>query len=372
MDVSNTRARLTLIGAKWAVSGETTRACTHGCPVIHICFAVDPVELESGHNASMTNQRLTGPAISPLTREALLAQGTPERSIRTRVDSGAWLRVIPGGYVPREQLSAASEVDRHLALIRLLGPTMSAGSVMSHTSAAALWGLPLWNVDLTRVHCTREQKSGSCVTRNVHLHGARSALTPAERPVDATRSVAVTSAARTVVDCARMVGFEQGVILADAALHKKLATREELQAEVLQAGNCKGVSRARKVVEFADGRSESPGESRSRIVLCNSSLPGLELQYNIITEQGRWIARTDFAIPELKVAGEFDGQVKYGRYVPSGKTAGDVVFDEKVREDAIRDEQWEVVRWIWQEIATPQVILSRFHRAVERALARRR
>ncbi len=41
--------------------------------------------------------------------------------------------------------------------------------------------------------------------------------------------------------------------------------------------------------------------------------------------------------------GEFDGRIKYGRLLRPGQEAGDAVFEEKRREDAIRDEGWKVV-----------------------------
>jgi hypothetical protein len=43
------------------------------------------------------------------------------------------------------------------------------------------------------------------------------------------------------------------------------------------------------------------------------------------------------------------------------------VIREKLREDAIRDAGWIVVRWIWDELNRPAVIVARIRRALERA-----
>ena len=51
--------------------------------------------------------------------------------------------------------------------------------------------------------------------------------------------------------------------------------------------------------------------------------------------------------------GEFDGRVKYGRLLRPGQEPGDAVFEEKRREDAIRDEGWGVVRWVWSDLQVP-------------------
>ena len=53
--------------------------------------------------------------------------------------------------------------------------------------------------------------------------------------------------------------------------------------------------------------------------------------------------------------GEFDGRMKYGRFRRPGETAEDAVHREKLREDALRDQGWQVARWIWDDLSSPQV-----------------
>jgi hypothetical protein len=67
------------------------------------------------------------------------------------------------------------------------------------------------------------------------------------------------------------------------------------------------------------------------------------------------------------VIAEFDGRVKYGRLLKEGQDAGEVVFREKQREDLLRDLGWEVVRWVWADLAHPEVIAERLRRAFLRA-----
>ena len=107
-----------------------------------------------------------------------------------------------------------------------------------------------------------------------------------------------------------------------------------------------------RVLQFLDGRAESPGESRSRVALSRwGTLPNPELQPSIFDEKGRFLARVDFLFPELGVIGEFDGEGKYRRKELRGtRTADDVVIAEKIREDALRALGWIVVRWTWPEL----------------------
>jgi hypothetical protein len=60
--------------------------------------------------------------------------------------------------------------------------------------------------------------------------------------------------------------------------------------------------------------------------------------------------------------------VDYGRGLKPGRDPGDAVFEEKRREDALRDEDWRVVRWTWAELTPGGAVANR----VERALARGR
>ena len=125
-------------------------------------------------------------------------------------------------------------------------------------------------------------------------------------------------------------------------------TKPELDAALRRATGWQGVPDARRVVAFADARSESIGESRSRVAIALAGLPPPQLQWPV--RLGGSTAYTDFAWPERRTVGEFDGKVKYGRLLRPGQSPGDVVYAEKLREDAIRAQGLEVVRWTWADL----------------------
>ena len=249
-------------------------------------------------------------------------------------------------------------------MINSVVPSLVPGSIVSHAPAAVLWGLPTWGIALDRIHVSRQMSSGASRTAGLHVHAARDDVTTAV--VDAG-DIAITDPARTVIDVARSVPFEQGVVVADAALHSRLVTADELLHEAQRAAGRTGASRARAVVAFADGRSESVGESRSRVLMHRAGLAAPELQVTVLDENGREVARSDFGYPELRVVGEFDGKIKYGRLLHLGQAPGDAVFQEKRREDAIRDAGWIVIRWVWAELGRPEVIIARWRQAFDRA-----
>ncbi len=300
--------------------------------------------------------------LSPILRSLERQEGRSDPEIRALHRSGEWSALRPGVYLPTVLSRALDPADRHAIVVRERARALGAGSVVSHTSAAILHGLPLWQITPGPVHVTRRRRSGTNKTGSLHVHPGGDGF-----PVVTLDGVAVTGAARTVVDVARTVPFEQAVVIADAALHRSLVTPGELVTEANAAAGQRGAKRAAAVVAFADGHSESVGESRSRVVLHRLGMPKSDLQVEVANAGGKVIGRCDFGYPAVRIAGEFDGRVKYGRLLRPGEQPGDAVFAEKLREDALRDAGWIVIRWIWDELDRPQVIAVRLRRAFERA-----
>ena len=274
------------------------------------------------------------------------------------------VRVRRGAYgePPSHELDAR---DTHRRLIAGTVPQLGAGAVLSHGSAAVLHGLPVWPDQLTQVHITRSRAGGGRRRRYVHVHGHP--LAPGDTvSVD---GLLVTSLARTIVDLACGESFARAVAAGDAALRRGLSDRA-LAVQLERAGRRTGVVAARRVVPFLDRRSESPGESESRAVLHEQGAPRPELQYEVYDRQGGFVARTDFGWPELRTIGEFDGRVKYGRALRTGQDLEEVLFNEKVREDALRDCGWQVVRWTSTDLRQPQALVARLTRAFARGRIR--
>jgi hypothetical protein len=269
--------------------------------------------------------------------------------------------IRPGAYVRSDDERLLDRVARHGLCVRAAMRQIERGAVASHASAAVLHGLPSWCVPLDLVHVTRGQRSGGRRSRLLHVHPAPLA----DDDVIVIDGVAVTSLARTIVDLARSLPFEPAVVLADAALRRG-AAKAELFDAVERAAHRRGNAGARRAVSFADGRSESVGESRSRVALYRAGLPTPTLQWEVFSPTGLLLGRVDFGWPELRTVGEFDGRVKYGRLLRSGQEPGDVVFEEKRREDLLRDEELRVVRWVWEELDRFDVVATRLRRAFER------
>jgi len=291
----------------------------------------------------------------------LLAEGWGFHELDQMARAGEVQRIRRGAY----ECAPAKSLERREEHRRLIAATLRQTSVdaaVSHMSAAVLHQLPIWNNQLARVHITRDGSGGGKVRRYVHLHVA---------PLPATDVCEIegqraTTLARTVLDLLRTLTMEQSVPIGDAALRLGLSL-EDL-AEV--AGRCicwRGMLRARRAMNFLDPRSESPGESYSRVVLHRIGVPAPTPQYEV-WEREVLVGRVDFCWEEFRTLGEFDGREKYGRLLRPGQTAADAVFEEKRREDALRDLGWQIVRWIWQDLYHPEDLRRRLERAFERGL----
>jgi predicted transcriptional regulator of viral defense system len=291
-------------------------------------------------------------------RRELLAAGYEPDEVRQRLRTGELVKIRPGAYVG-DALPRAPE-ERHRLAVRAAVPDLAAEAVISHVSAAVLWGVPTWGIALDRVHATRPRRSGARRGRVVHLHAAP--LDPEE--IAQVDGITVTAPARTVVDIARSVPFERAVVLADRALHSGLVHADDLAAALASAAHRPGSPAARRALHFADGRSESVGESRSRTAIAAAGLPVPVLQWDVRTPAGTWLGRTDFGWPDRGVVGEFDGRIKYSRELHPHVEAGDVVFAEKRREDALREAGLRVVRWIWSDLDDFTPTADRLRRAL--------
>lgn len=239
-------------------------------------------------------------------------------------------------------------------------------AVVSHMSAAVMHGLPLWDTDLSTVHLTCSRDGGgkrrSC--NFVHV----SPLTEGE--VVEIDGIAVTSQARTVVDLARGLSAFKAVPIGDAALRSGGVTEAELADALARCRGWRGVIRARRTIAFLDPRSESVGESGSRVRIAELGLPTPDLQVTLYDDLGRFVGRSDFGWLERRTLGEFDGLGKYGTLRDPSTSAEDVVIAEKDREDALRELGFEMVRWRWDALQDRAVLHRKITSGFDRASRR--
>lgn len=295
-----------------------------------------------------------------LRRQALEA-GLSDLEIKQHVRAKRWIAIRRGAYVPADLWTAMDDVNQHKARVHAVTRSLAGPLAASHVSACALMDIPLWDADLSHVHVTRPVNISSRQEAGVWHHSAR---LPDEQITERVGEP-VTVPARTVVDTACILPFEASVVIADGFLREGLVTPGGLLDMLESMRDCPGSRNAGRVVEFADGRSESVGESRARVVMDAAGLPRPELQVTLETGD-----RADFLIAKYRTVVEFDGKQKYGRLLGPGDDPAEVVWREKRREDRLREAGYEVVRIVWSELTKVGLIGRRVRRAFARAQAR--
>jgi hypothetical protein len=297
-----------------------------------------------------------------LARE-LVQSGVNPVAIRSAVGTGSLRRLRRGAYV---DVAEVGDDPTRLHRQQIVA-TLKQGhprAVVSHGSAAVLHGLGVPRSALDRVHLTRDRRGGGQRRAWLQVHGHP--LPPEDvRPLDA---IPTTTLPRTVVDLGCSLPLADAVAVGDGAL-RLAATPEELEQVLASVGARRGIGTARRALDLLDARSESYGESVSRVLMLQAGLPPTEPQLLVRNEHGVVVARVDFAWPALGVIGEFDGRVKYGRTLAPGEDPVQALWREKLREDLLRDLGWQVVRWVWADLDDPSAWFARLERAFARGHA---
>jgi hypothetical protein len=235
-----------------------------------------------------------------LLRRAAVAAGWSDDELGRHARGGRLARLRRGAYLP-----GAVPVDpaaRHRLLVRATLAGLRRPAVVSHQSAAVLHGLALWGVGLGRVHVTRRPPASSEAGRLLRSHVARLR----DDEVLTVDGVAVTSPVRTALDLARTLPIEPTVVVLDAALAGAVVQHEELRTALADLAGTPGSRAAARAVDLADGRSESVGESRSRVLLHRLGLSPSTLQLVIHAVDGGLLGRADFGWEAERLVGEFD------------------------------------------------------------------
>lgn len=269
-------------------------------------------------------------------RKGLLQQGFSDAEIRTMSRRRGWQRLAPGIYAEPADRSRSTEYRLRVGAVASRSPSL----IVSHHSAAALHGLPLFRVPTRQVQLSRPGRNGSCIDAGRRVHAV---LLPDDDVVE-LGGLLVTSVARTLFDLGRTQPFETAVVAVDFALHRGLVTALDLRGQLAKVRDGRGVGAARRAISFADGRSESVGESRTRVLFHRFQLPIPVPQLQVFSERGRLLGRADLGVESHALLCEFDGMAKYDELLAPGQSARMAIAEEKVREDRFREHGWAVVR----------------------------
>ncbi len=223
------------------------------------------------------------------------------------------------------------------------------GSIVSHHSAARLWGGSV--PDTSDVHLTLPP--GTTMRRaGIVAHRPR-ALPPARL----RRGVPVTGPEGTFVALAAYLTLIDLVVLGDSLVRAGATAPDHLTAAA-NASPGRWSRRAKAAAALVRVGVDSPPETRLRLLLVLAGLSEPVVDHRIFAPDGRLLYRFDLAFPAIKLAIEYDGRHHE-------------LFPQRGR-DVFRREDLEADGWTFVVVVAehltgdPGEVLARVARALRR------
>lgn len=233
-----------------------------------------------------------------LDRSQLLAAGVSSAAVERRVRRGRLDRIHNGVYA----LPHTSDIPLGEEVAALLA--CGEDAVLSHHSAATLWGLRPGRA--RPIHVTIPVGRSGPKPSAVKLHRSRT-LTPAD--VRILHGLPVTSPARALLDvAAALPDRDVERLLSEAVYARRLVTLQEIRALLRRVGNHPGRRRLARVVAYhtGDTRTDSLPEETMFELIRDAGLPEPRLRAHVLDY------RLDLYWPELKLAVEIDAYGTHG------------------------------------------------------------
>lgn len=280
-----------------------------------------------------------------ITRPEILDCGYDDSHIREARKAGVLIRIGPGLYADGPTYGALSVEQQHILRCHAVMQRHGQNAVLTHQSAALMHGIAVWGTDLSQVNLTRLDTGRGRHEAGVFHHVGHID----EWEIEEIDGLLVATAPRAVWETACTSTVESGLVTVDSALHLKQVTEDELRESAARFDYWQGSRAARLTLRLADGRAESPGETRSRYLFWRHGIPKPDLQFTVKDANGRVVGHTDFGWLEYCHVAEFDGMIKYSGTF--GEDGSQTLTKEKAREDLIRRQSFGVSRIVWRELA---------------------
>jgi len=288
----------------------------------------------------------------------------------------AWRRLFRSVYV-----DARTPVD-HALLVAGAALILPPGAAVAGRSAAVWFGVPwIESGPWTRprhdpVSSRREERRGKGATPEatagveprrfpVEVVGPRGygavagleirthGLPPDE--VTTFRGIRVTTPMRTAWDIARARPVLEAVAWIDALARVRRVGPEAVRRFAAGQPNGPGSRHAREAIAMCDPRAESPPESHLRIHLHQAGIMVVP-QYWVVVA-GQFVARVDLALPEIRLAIEYDGRW----HAASGQLA-----DDRVRLRRLNSVGWTVFSVTHEDLRDVSALIAEVRATIQR------
>lgn len=175
--------------------------------------------------------------------------------------------------------------------------------------------------------------------------------------------VAVTEPRLTVSEIILREHRYAAVSVLDSALNRGLLSPESLAAIPAMIRGRRGAVAARGYLAEADGRAQSPLETRTRLRCVDGRVPPDTLQLEVRDADGYLLGVGDLGWRGPKVIAEADGRDAHG--------SAEAIFADRRRQNRLVNAGWTILRFTWQDTLHPNYIPHTVHRAIAAAHLRR-
>jgi very-short-patch-repair endonuclease len=242
----------------------------------------------------------------------------------------------------------------------LLAASMATDGIVSHRSAAELWGLvqPAGYLDVSVVHPRAPHTRPPAIVHRIRdLHP--------ELAVE-REGLKITDPVRTVVDLGLVLPrWAVGDALSRGLTTRLLTVHEvERLRDALGRKGRDGAGVIREILEermLCGGTEESLLERRMLDLLHRHDLPVGVVQHEV-WHAGRFVARLDLAYPLLKLAIEVDGYAAHA--------SPDAFQRDRTRQNRLVALGWTVLRFTWADVVgSPLAVAAAIREAITQLAA---
>lgn len=233
--------------------------------------------------------------------------------------------------------------------------------IFSHVTAARLFRMPLpWRLETRRLldvaALTPDHAPQGAGILGHRLTGGRFAVT-------SIAGFTVPNPIRVWIQLAPLLSVDELIVVGDYLVRRKspLATLDELLETISRLRRVRGVRKLRAAGPSIRARTDSPAESRTRLVLVHGGLPEPVIGLEVLDRDGYFIGTPDLAYEVEKIALDYEGEIH--------RVDGQTFQDDIERRERFQDAGWRHIRVTRDHLARPHTLVDRvgFALAVRRA-----
>ena len=243
------------------------------------------------------------------------------------------------------------EEDRraHLALCAAYAAAAPARFAFSHATAARIYGIPLPKRLEARAGLDVAVPPGYPQPRGRGIRGHRVACLT----VRMIHGLHVLPIELVWLQLASLLTLDELVVAGDHLVRRKrpCSTISRLTFAVTQGQGHRGCRLARLALADIRPGTDSPAESRVRLVVVRAGLPEPSIGHTVTDADGYWVGTPDLAFVEQRIAIEYEGD--------GHRTDARTFQDDIDRRERLQRAGWRVLRVTSRHLEDPVLLASR-------------